>query len=140
MSRWGAWGHAGQHDAADAASDLVNSLILPYDLLLELVGHPQQADALALGDALGGHASHHGDYLSDMPLVDSHAAAVKLGFPALLGYAQFFLQLLLLVTVTGRTLKVLGLHCLEFVILGLGNALLQVFNFLGSINFSDMYA
>ena len=75
-----------------------------------------------------------------MTLVDGHTTAVKLLFPALLGHSELFFEFLLLVTIAGGTLKVLGLNGLEFVGLGFGNAFLQVFNLLGSVYLSDMYA
>ena len=75
-----------------------------------------------------------------MALVDGHTAAVQFGFPFVLGLLQLGLELLLLVTVTCCALKVLGLYRLELVLLGFGDALLQVFNLLGGIHLGDMHA
>ena len=108
-------------------------------LLFEFVGHAQQAYALALGDTLGGHAGHHSDNLGNMTFVNGHAAAVEFLFPAFLRLLEFLLELLLLVTIAGCTLEVLGLNGLEFVVLGLGYALLQVLDFLWCVNLGDMY-
>ena len=71
--------------AADAAGDLVDGLVLADDLLFQLIGHAQQAYALALGNALGRNAGHHGYNLGNVVLVNGHAAAIQFGLPALFG-------------------------------------------------------
>ena len=93
-------------------------------MLLEFIGHAEQTYAFALGNALSWHSGHHGDNLGDVLLVDCDATTVQFLLPMFLGNSKLMLELFLLVTVTGCTLKVLSLYGLELVVLGLGDALL----------------
>src|SRR5690606_34465180 len=125
---------------ADGTRELFDGFILTDDSLLECILHLEELLLLGLRDLVDRNSGHHGHYLRNVFLRNVVDLGLGLALPLLLGFFEFFLKLLLLVTQARGFLEALALDDPVLLFADLFNLLFEVHDLLRNADIGKVNA